>query len=146
MIEPFEFDGGTGHHYKCRRMAAYPTQALVVKRLGVVLEGIYEYAAGGMNGSGALMIARALQEMKDEDLTFVLHHCLELVERRTPDGKWEAVWNRQARIPQFADMGLDEILDVAIRVIMETFGPFLARLLTPPPDGQAEPPRPPPPS
>jgi riboflavin synthase alpha subunit len=76
-------------------------------------------------------LADGLAALKDEDAEYVLGTCLSVVERRQDHG-WSHVWSPTQKTAMFDDIGLNVMLEVAVRVIIENLGPFIQGLLTSP--------------
>lgn len=73
--------------------------------------------------------AEGLARMSDEDSEYVLTACLSVVQRNV-GGKWAPIWSTQARACMFDDLDLGVLMQIAIKVIQDSLGPFIRGLLT----------------
>lgn len=73
--------------------------------------------------------ADALAGLKDEDAEYVFGTCLSVVERWQGAG-WAKVWNIAHKTAMFDDIGIDVMLPLIVRVVVENLGPFISGLLT----------------
>ena len=73
---------------------------------------------------------QALSDMSDEASEYVMSTCLSVVQRRTMQNTWAPVWSAQAKSCMFDDMDLSVLMQLALRVITDSLGPFIAGLLT----------------
>lgn len=68
----------------------------------------------------------ALSEMKDEDVNYIVKLCLSVTQRQEAAGQWMQTWNTRAGQPQYVDINLRALIQIAINVIQENVGDFLA--------------------
>ncbi len=73
--------------------------------------------------------ADGLAAMSDEASEYVMSNCLSVVQRKHSNG-WTAVWNSNAKVCMFDDMDLGTIIQIVVRVIQDSLGPFIQGLLT----------------
>lgn len=132
MIE-FDVSGKT---YRTGKMNAFKQFALM-KRILPIVGAMGDF--GGMAiamkaGEGGAALAQfagplidAISRMPDADSDFVLTECMAVCSRR--DGEnWQAIWNHAAGQPQFADIELAAMLQIAWNVIQDNMAVFMAGL------------------
>ena len=126
-----------GHTYRAGKMNA-KRQMHVMRRVAPVLPNVAGLAtifSGRDPGSVTLMelspalspIANAISHMSDDDCEYVLDACLSVVQRQQAQS-WAPLWNQAAGAPQFADVELPAMLQIASRVLQENFAGFLGGL------------------
>jgi hypothetical protein len=88
--------------------------------------------AKDMSGLAALLgpFADGLANMSDESSEYVISTCLSVVHRQASGGNWAPVWNKGAKACMFDDMDLGDLIQIAIKVIADSLGPFIQGLLT----------------
>lgn len=70
-------------------------------------------------------IVEAFAQMKDEDVDYVIGHCLNVVTRaNSPDGPWVAVWNAPAKRPMYDDIDMMTMLRIVGMVVQDVFRDF----------------------
>lgn len=74
--------------------------------------------------------ADGIAEMSDEASEYVIATCLGACQRSTGPNGWTAVWSKQANQCMFDDMDLGAIMQVVIKVVQDSLGPFIQGLLT----------------
>ncbi len=79
--------------------------------------------------------ADGLSNLSDEASEYVIASCLSVVQRE--QGKnWAAVWSTSGNVCMFDDMDLSVMIQIVIRVIQESLGPFIRGLLISPESNQ----------
>lgn len=73
--------------------------------------------------------AEGIANMSDEASEYVMANCLSVVQRKNQAG-WAAVWNTQGKVCMFDDMDLGIIMQLVMKVIQDSLGPFIQGLLT----------------
>lgn len=71
-----------------------------------------------------------IASMSDESSEYVIASCLSVVQRQTGNNTWASVWNQQGKTCMFDDMDLGVMIQVMMRVIQDSLGPFITGLLT----------------
>lgn len=146
-----EFEVGPVPH-KARKLPAM-TQMKLVKRLAPTYAHFREFArakavsaapAAAVEADGAApeaseeitaeaerrrdetyaAFARALTELKDEDLEFIIRETMSSVQRQEAGGAWVNIWNRQANEPMFPDVTFNVILSIVLAVLQVEFAGF----------------------
>lgn len=74
--------------------------------------------------------ADGIANMSDEASEYVIATCLGACQRNTGANNWAAVWNKQAGQCMFDDMDLGAIMQVVLKVVQDSLGPFIQGLLT----------------
>jgi hypothetical protein len=126
MASEFEVGGKT---YRCDNMDARK-QFHVMRRLAGVLDALKEIPKGG-DGDGMLAaiapIAKAIASMSDEDCDYVLDACLNICQRQEGPG-WAKIWNAQAKRSMFDDVNMAIMLQIAVKVLQDSFAAFFPAL------------------
>lgn len=73
--------------------------------------------------------ADGLAQMSDEVGEYIINTCLSVVQRSV-GSNWANVWNAQAKACMFEDMDLGVIMQVVMRVVEDSLGPFISGILT----------------
>lgn len=73
--------------------------------------------------------ADGIAAMSDVDSEYVIGTCLSAVQRQSMTN-WTPVWSQSARAAMFEDMDLGVIMQIVLRVIQDSLGPFIQGLLT----------------
>lgn len=133
MSEPFTV---AGNSYKARKMPAM-TQFHVARRLAPILGALMEAVpASAMDGKtvdlakidGLKMmepIAQVISTMSDADSEYILNACLEACDRQQPgDAGWGPVKAKGSKAPQYSDIDMPAMLQIAWKVIQENLGAF----------------------
>lgn len=74
--------------------------------------------------------AEGLAGMSDEASEYVISTCLSVVKRQAEGGNWTPVWNQGAKACMFDDMDLGDLIQICVKVIQDSLGPFIRGLLT----------------
>lgn len=74
--------------------------------------------------------ADGLAGLSDETSEYVISTCLSVVKRQAQGGNWAPVWSQQAKACMFDDMDLGDLIQISIKVIQDSLGPFIRGLLT----------------
>lgn len=74
--------------------------------------------------------ADGLAGLSDETSEYVISTCLSVVKRQAQGGNWTPVWSQQAKACMFDDMDLGDLIQISIKVIQDSLGPFIRGLLT----------------
>lgn len=74
--------------------------------------------------------ADGLAGMSDEASEYVIATCLTVVKRQAAGGTWSPVWSNQSNVCMFDDMDLGDIIQIVIKVVQDSLGPFIQGLLT----------------
>jgi hypothetical protein len=72
--------------------------------------------------------AEGLAGMSDDDSEYIIATCLAVVSRNN-NGNWAAVWNKSANACMFDDMDLGVMMQIVIKVVQDSLGPFIQGLL-----------------
>lgn len=73
-------------------------------------------------------LADCLAGMSDEQSEYVIATCLSVAQRKS-GSNWAAVWNKGANACMFDDMDLSVIIQIVIKVVQDSLGPFIQGLL-----------------
>ena len=73
--------------------------------------------------------AEGIANMSDEASEYLIANCLSVVQRKNATG-WAQVWNTQGKVCMFDDMDLGIIMQLVMKVIQDSLGPFIQGLLT----------------
>ena len=73
--------------------------------------------------------AEGLASMSDEDSEYIIAMCLAVVSRKAGGDTWAGVWNKSANSCMFDDMDLGVMIQIVIKVIQDSLGPFIQGLL-----------------
>lgn len=133
-----EFEVG-GVKYRSRKMDARrqfhvarkltPAVAPLMHSLAPILMAAEAQGAPDRFVDALMPLAEAIAAMPAEDCDFVLDECLSIVDREQPGGTgWSAVFNRDARRMMFEDIGMPEMLTIAVRVIQDNVASFTSAL------------------
>ncbi|GFM38002.1 phage tail assembly chaperone [Desulfovibrio psychrotolerans] len=118
-----EFEIG-GVKYRAGKMNAF-TQLHIVRRLLPVLPGLVELQHVDWKNDEAASIsalATALQNIRDEDVEYVINACLDVTERRNPGGDgWAKVRVNGATM---FTVGLVDMLKIAMEAVQENLADF----------------------
>lgn len=74
--------------------------------------------------------AEGLAGMSDESSEYVISTCLSVVKRQAAGGNWSPVWSQSAKACMFDDMDLGDLIQICVKVIQDSLGPFIRGLLT----------------
>lgn len=75
--------------------------------------------------------ADAMAEMSDEASEYVIATCLSVCQRAGADGTtWSPVWDKAGNICMYDDLDLGGIMQIVIKVVQDSLGPFIQGLLT----------------
>lgn len=123
-MEPIEVEVGP-HTYRISKMDAF-SQLHVARKMAPLLAGLKSLTDLSLD-EAFLPIAKALSEMSDQDVEYVLTKCLAVCARKMPAGMngYQPVWNSHAKRPQYEDLDLPVMLQLSARVIQENLGSFL---------------------
>jgi hypothetical protein len=137
-----EFEQGD-HSYRVSRLDAFKQFHLTRKIAPVIptlipafmtLRDVSESAATG-NPEGMAQafapFAAGIARMPDDDAEFILGTCLSVVLRKQGN-TWMPVWSVQNRTCLFDDIDLVQMVQISIRVMESSLGPFLRGLLANP--------------
>lgn len=72
--------------------------------------------------------AEGIAGMSNDDSEYIIATCLGVVSRQSGD-TWAGVWNRSANSCMFDDMDLGVMMQIVIKVIQDSLGPFIQGLL-----------------
>lgn len=75
--------------------------------------------------------ADGIAAMTDEASEYVIGNCLSVIQRQN-GSLWAPVWNAQNRVCMFDDIELITMIQLVVRVIQQSLGPFMAGLLMTP--------------
>lgn len=155
--EFIEFEIG-GHQYRAARLDAFQ-QLHVARRLSPILASVAVGLAplvrevfgalgqGGDNRRGVVAslittrseqilaclpsLADALAEISDDDANYILKTCLGVVQRKGENG-WARITaqNGGALMPDYADIDMVVMLEIAWRVVRANLGNFMPALLS----------------
>jgi len=124
-----EINGQTYKHGKLDARKAFH----VARRLTPILAGMAKAAQAMETASPeartAVMLdclAEDISDIPDEALDYVIDACLAVVSRRQDDGRYMSVMTRGNL--QFADIGMDEMIQLTVNVAMEALGGFFGLL------------------
>lgn len=73
--------------------------------------------------------ADGIAAMSDNDAEYVLGTCLSVVRRKSGD-TWAPIWHSDKSVCMFDDIDMGGMISIAVRVIQESLGPFIAGMLT----------------
>ena len=128
-----------GVKYRAAKMDAF-SQFHVARKLAPVfatLGGLADVLAptkgddAAKGGAALLRLAEAISALSDEDSEAVLTRCLAVVSRITDTAVGAAstpVWNGAAKRFQYADIGLMEMVQIAVHVIQDSLSDFTSAL------------------
>ncbi|CCD30361.1 conserved phage-related hypothetical protein [Candidatus Glomeribacter gigasporarum BEG34] len=121
-MSKFEIEG---QQYRAGKLNAF-AQLHVARKIAPVLGGLA--ALQGADSAAALKsLADVIAAMPDADCEYVLHTCLSVTQRQ--NGKhFSPVWNAQNQALMFDDIGLSEMVQIAMYVIQDSLGNFLRGL------------------
>lgn len=134
MVE-FEINGQT---YRATRLDAF-RQFHVSRRIAPIIPTLIpvfvKLAREGslsedISGLSELLVpfADGIANMSDEVSEYVLANCLSVVQRKNGTN-WASVWNANAKACMFDDMDLGVLMQLVIKVIQDSLGPFIQGLL-----------------
>lgn len=119
-----EFDAGK-NKYRVRRLNAFQ-QFDIARPLFPVITDIVEAAQSGMKpGDVMRVVGEAIAAMKTEDAHKILKMCLLGAERQSGAG-WAAVYLPGPDRMMFEDIGLMEMMTIAMKVIEEHLKDFFS--------------------
>ena len=72
--------------------------------------------------------AEGIASMSNDDSEYIIATCLAVVSRES-NGNWAAVWNKGANSCMFDDMDLGVMMQIVIKVVQDSLGPFIQGLL-----------------
>lgn len=89
-------------------------------------------STGDIEGIAELLgpFAEGIASLSDESSEYVISTCLSVVRRQTGANQWAFVWNQQGNTCMFDDMDIGDIIQIVVKVISESLGPFIQGLLT----------------
>jgi len=73
--------------------------------------------------------AENIASLPDKDVEYVISTCLSVVKRQQGD-HWAPIWSASAKALMFDDMDLGGAMQIVVRVIRDSLGPFIQGLLT----------------
>jgi hypothetical protein len=109
--------------YRAGKMNAF-AQLHIVRRLLPVLPALVPLQKMDWKNdevASVTALADALQNIRDEDVEYVLNACLDVTERRNPGGGWAAV--RVNGTTMFT-VGIAELMKIAMEAIQENMTDF----------------------
>jgi hypothetical protein len=119
-----------GVPHKSAKMSGM-TQLFVFKKLSPILISLMP-----LLGKKELNVKEDLPQflgsfysMPDEDTRWIVERCLELCERQTTAGSWGRIWNSDAGLMMYDDIGFVEIGKITLEVLKSNLGPFFQGLL-----------------
>lgn len=124
-----DFEVG-GHKYRSMKLDAF-RQFHIARKLAPVIGAIapaLQAAEKGDGWSALLPLAQVISTLPEEDCNFVLQACLAATQRQVGNVGWQPVWNVSAKALQFEDIGLVEMIHIAVQVIQENLGNFTGAL------------------
>ncbi len=133
-----EFDVG-GQTYRVAKLDAF-RQFHVSRRIAPIIPTLVplfvKLAREGsltndIAGLSELLVpfAEGIANMSDEASEYLIANCLSVAQRKNGTG-WAAVWNTNAKACMFDDMDLGIIMQIVMKVIQDSLGPFIQGLLT----------------
>lgn len=72
--------------------------------------------------------AEGIAGMSDESSEYIIATCLAVVKRKQGD-TWATIWNNNGKVCMFDDMDLGVIMQLVLRVVQDSLGPFIQGLL-----------------
>ncbi|VVD75675.1 hypothetical protein PAQ31011_00859 [Pandoraea aquatica] len=94
--------------------------------------------AAGSDGSALLSQPRLLQpfadglaSLPDDQAEYVIGECLAVVQRFQGNA-WFSIWSPAAKLPIYDDIDLSIMIELSVKVIADSLGPFIAGWLTSP--------------
>jgi hypothetical protein len=140
MVE-FELGGQT---YRAGKLSAFK-QFHVSRRIAPIIPTLIPVfvkiakdggATEDLNGLAEVMtpFADGIANMTDETSEYVLSTCLSVIQRKHANG-WASVWNVQGNSCMFDDMDLGVLIQLVVRVVQDSLGPFISGLLMSQPSG-----------
>ena len=134
MVE-FELGGNT---YRVGKLSAFQ-QFHVSRRIAPIIPTLVPVfvkiardggATEDLNGLAEVMtpFAEGIAAMSDETSEYVFATCLSAIQRKHTNG-WASVWNGQSNLCMFDDMDLGVMIQLVVRVIQDSLGPFISGLL-----------------
>lgn len=122
-----------GQNYRAGKLPAM-TQLHIARRLAPVMAALAPSLADmksagdfSLSNMGAVLepVAMAVGRLSDEDCEYVLGACLSVVSRkRDGDTGWAPIWNQDAKMLQFQELQLMDMLTIAGHVIVQNLGSF----------------------
>ena len=133
-----EFDVG-GQTYRVAKLDAF-RQFHVSRRIAPIIPTLVplfvKLAREGsltndIAGLSELLVpfAEGIANMSDEASEYLIANCLSVAQRKNGTG-WAPVWNTNAKACMFDDMDLGIIMQIVMKVIQDSLGPFIQGLLT----------------
>lgn len=134
-----QFEVG-GHTYRAGKLDAF-RQFHVSRRIAPIIPTLIPIFLTVMrdksvtsNGDALAALlqpfADGLASMSDETSEYVIATCLSVVQRKTGEKTWANVWNMGASVSMFDDIDLGTIMQIVIKVVADSLGPFIQGLLT----------------
>lgn len=116
------------HTYRIGKLDAF-SQLHVARKLAPLLTGLQKVSELTLD-EALPPILNSLSQMSDSDVEYVLTKCLSVVSRALPGGVagWQPIWNSHAKRPQYEDIELPEMVQLAGQVIQRSLGGFLGAL------------------
>jgi len=114
------------HDYRASKMDAL-TQFHVLRRLSPVIGALKDLAGGDVAQKLDALgpIAEVVSRIPDDDVEYVLGHCLATVQRKKDgDTGWAPIWNAAAKRAMFEDIDMVAMLSISGHVVMNAIGPF----------------------
>lgn len=136
MAIEFDLDG---HEYRCDKLTAMQQFHVSRKIAPLIPAAIGPFLAiSAMHGADKHLekliselqpLADGLSALPDADAEFVLNTCLGVVRRKQGE-TWAPVWNSTHKVTMFEDIDLGVLIRLAMRVIIESLGPFIKGAVT----------------
>lgn len=116
-----------------------PTLLPIMLELATSKGGTQDHAADATDtGSGLLSRPQLLQpfadglaNLPDEHADYVIGECLAVVQRFQGNA-WFSIWAAAAKQPTYDDIDLSVMIELSVKVIADSLGPFIAGWLTSP--------------
>ncbi|MBN4665437.1 hypothetical protein HUS73_05935 [Pandoraea nosoerga] len=95
---------------------------------------------GGVDGDSAGILSRpqllqpfadGLASLPDDQAEYVIGECLAVVQRFQGNA-WFSIWAAAAKQPTYDDIDLAAMIELSVKVIADSLGPFIAGWLTSP--------------
>lgn len=121
----------TSNTYRIGRLNAF-AQFHIARRIAPLLQSlgtaVMDLPRGGAGDDDTMKslgpIAEALAKMSDEDCNYVLHACLSVCQRKQQGGQWARVQAPNGAGLMFEDIGLAELMQIALATIQENLSNF----------------------
>ncbi len=124
-----EINGQTYKHGKLDARKAFHVARRLTPILAGMAKAVQAMESAAPEARNAVMldcIAEDISMLSDETLDYVIDACMAVVSRKQADGRYMSVMTRGNL--QFADMGMDELLQLTIAVSMESLDGFFGLL------------------